>query len=70
MENKGKVENRCFKLCILFIFSQKHEYDLCCGKLWIRNMNYKALIAAVVVVCLITVNGKEKEYGNKLQALS
>ena len=65
MKNKRHIKHPCFKLCVLIVSSEHTKEVFSCRKLWIRPVNIHALVIIIMIIRMITVHCKHREYRNK-----
>jgi len=69
MKYQRNVKHARFQFRVRFIRAKHKEQILCCGQSLLRTVDIKAVITDIMVVCMVTVHRKHREYTDQLDAL-
>ena len=69
VEYKCHIKHLRLQIRIFFIRTEHSQNILCRRKIVIRTMNIKTLISFIMIICMITVYRKHREYTDQHQAL-
>ena len=70
VEHKRHIKHTRLEVGVLLVGTKQLKHNLCCALLGVGNVDKETLISEIMVVRLISVNRKQREYRNKLHTLT